>query len=94
LGSSSSQAFTTLYNNTLSYIEAMLSGDGMTNSPVNLFTSARDLAGRFVQAFSLLSPSMQDKAINTVCYRVKALKMTRGSRLLILKTKMVESKNQ
>jgi hypothetical protein len=38
----------TLYNYTLSYIEAMLSGDGMTTSPVNLFMSVRDLAGRFV----------------------------------------------
>jgi hypothetical protein len=72
----------------------MLSGDGMTTSPVNLFTSARDLADHFVQAFALLSPSMQDKAVNTVCYHVKALKMTRGTRLLVLKTKMVESKNQ
>jgi hypothetical protein len=30
----SSQAFTTLYNSTLSYMEAMVSGDGKTTSPV------------------------------------------------------------
>ncbi len=71
-----SQAFTTLYNGTLSYIEAMLSGDGMTISPVNLFTSAHDLAGCFVQAFILLSRSMQGKAVITVHYCIKAMKTT------------------
>ncbi len=54
----------------------MLSGDGMTTSPVNLFTSARDLAGRFVQAFVLLLRSTQGKAVITVCYCVKAMKTT------------------
>jgi hypothetical protein len=71
----------------------MLSGDGMTTSLVNLFTSARDLAGCFVQAFVLLSRSTQDKAVITVCYHVKEMKTTRGTRLLVLKTKMVESEN-
>jgi hypothetical protein len=54
----------------------MLSGDGMTTSPVNLFMSARDLAGHFVQAYILLLCSMQGKAVITVRYHVKAMKTT------------------
>jgi hypothetical protein len=54
----------------------MLSGDGMTNSLVNLFTSVHDLAGCFVQAFVLLSRSTRGKAVITVRYHVKAMKTT------------------
>jgi hypothetical protein len=49
----------------------MLFGDGMTTSPVKLFTSAHDLAGCFVQAFVSLSRSSQGKAVITVHCRVK-----------------------
>jgi hypothetical protein len=83
----------TLYNGTLSYIEAILSGDGMTTSRVNLFASARDLAGCFVQAFVLLSCSTQDNAVITVHCHVRVMKMTRETRVLVLKTKMIESEN-
>jgi hypothetical protein len=76
-----------MYNGTLSCIEAMLSGDGMTTSPINLFTSARDLASCFVQAFVLLSCSMQDKAVITLHCHVKTMKTTKETRLLVLKTK-------
>jgi hypothetical protein len=43
----------------------------MTTSPVKLFMSAHDLAGRFVQAFVSLSFSMGGIAVITVCRRVK-----------------------
>jgi hypothetical protein len=43
----------------------------MITSPVKLFTSARDLTGRFVQAFVFLSRSTQGKAVITVRCRVK-----------------------
>jgi hypothetical protein len=55
-------------------MEAMVSGDGKTTSPVNLLTSARDLTGRFVQAFSTSSCSTQVKAVITVRYHVKVMK--------------------
>jgi hypothetical protein len=72
-----SQAFPTLYNGTLSYMEAPLSGDGMTTSPVDLLTSACDLTGCFMQVFAILSHSMQIKAVITVRYHVKVMKTTR-----------------
>jgi hypothetical protein len=46
-------------------------GDGMTTSPVKLFMFARDLTGRFVQAFVSLSCSTQGKAVITVRCHVK-----------------------
>jgi hypothetical protein len=49
-------------------------GDGMTTSPVKLFTFVRDLTGRFVRAFISLSRSMQGKAVITVHCRMKGNK--------------------
>ncbi len=69
--------FTTLYNGTLSYMEAIVSGDGKTTSPVNLLTSGCDLNGCFMQVFSILSRSTLVKAIFTVHYHAKVMKMTR-----------------
>ncbi len=75
-------------------MEAMLSGDGMTSSPVNLFTSVRDLTGCFVQAFAILSRSMQVKAVIKVHYQMKVMKTTRETRLLdSIEGKMIESEN-
>jgi hypothetical protein len=67
----------TLYNGTLSYIEAMVSGDGKSTSPVNLLTSVCDLIGCFVKVFAILSRSMLVKAVITVHYHVKVMKMAR-----------------
>jgi hypothetical protein len=64
----------TLYRGTLSYMEGMVSGDGKTTSPVNLFKSAHDSASCFLQAFSVSSLSMQVETVITVCYRVKVMK--------------------
>jgi hypothetical protein len=49
----------------------------MTISPVNLLTSLRDLTGRFVLGFFILSCSMQVKAVITVHYHVKVMKTNR-----------------
>jgi hypothetical protein len=74
-------------------MEAILSGDGMTTSPVNLFTSAHDLTGCFVQAVVILSRSMQGNAVITVRCHVEVVKTTSETRLLALKVKMIESEN-
>jgi hypothetical protein len=57
-------------------MEAKVSGDGKTASPVNLLTSARDSTGSFVWGFFILSRSMQVKAVITVSYHVKVTKTT------------------
>ncbi len=63
-----------LYKVPFSYMEAMVSGDGTTTSPVNLLTSASDLTGCFMQVYSISSRSMQVKAVITVRYHLKVMK--------------------
>ncbi len=58
-------------------MEAMVSEDGKTTSPVNLVTSAHDLTGHFLQVFFILSHSTRVKAVITVRYHIKVMKTTR-----------------
>ncbi len=63
-----------------------MSRDGKTTSLVNLLTSAHDVTGRFKKAFSIVSCSMQVKAVITVRYHVKVMKQL-STRSLELKIK-------
>ncbi len=87
-----SQAFGTFYNGTLSYIKAMVFGDGRTTSLVNLLLSARDSTGRLVQAFAILSHSTQVKAVIIVRCHIKVMKRTKETRLLVLKVIQLDLK--